>query len=273
MKQETPVAVALDQWWHTPSGYYLSAWEQAQFDAIVPNVFGYYALQLGMPQLDALAHNRMPHRWLGLTLMDDAAHLSASHTTHTGKQGIFVVDSTALPFQNDCLDLIVLPHTLELSSDAHATLREVARVLRPEGRLVIVGLNPLSLWTLKRLQTQFLSRFSRIWPRTSSEIQFQKFPNEGHFLSHWRLLDWLQLLDFEIEKLHLGIYQPAMSSAAWLERSEWMNRLGHRWWPMFGAVYLVVATKKVHGMRLLGPAWRNSLPTKTVAPSASWMKP
>ena len=33
-------------------------------DAAVGNAFGFHALQLGMPELDALATNRMPHRWL-----------------------------------------------------------------------------------------------------------------------------------------------------------------------------------------------------------------
>ncbi len=32
-----------------------------------------------------------------------------------------------------------MPHTLELAADPHRTLAEVARVLRPEGKVVVLG--------------------------------------------------------------------------------------------------------------------------------------
>ena len=54
--------------------------------------------------------------------------------------------STRLPFDASSLDLVVLPHALELARDPHLALREVERVLVPEGRVVIVGFNPASLW-------------------------------------------------------------------------------------------------------------------------------
>jgi ubiquinone/menaquinone biosynthesis C-methylase UbiE len=60
------------------------------------------------------------------------------------------LDFDALPFDSASLDLVVLPHTLELASDPHQTLREVERVLVPEGRVVIVGFNPASLWGLRQ---------------------------------------------------------------------------------------------------------------------------
>ena len=37
-----------------------------------------------------------------------------------------------------------------------------------------------------------------------------------------------------------------------------MDGLGGRWWPIFGAVYFMVAVKRVRGMRLIGPAWKKS---------------
>ena len=47
-----------------------------------------------------------------------------------------------------------------------------------------------------------------------------------------------------------------MSSEKWLERTAGVDSIGARWWPIFGAVYFVVAVKRVHSMRLLGPAWK-----------------
>jgi hypothetical protein len=67
----------LHEWFQTPPGRYLLEWERAQFDRAVADIFGYHALQLGMPDLDALGSNRMPHRWLAL----DAAGFAASGGT------------------------------------------------------------------------------------------------------------------------------------------------------------------------------------------------
>ena len=103
-------------------------WEQAQLDRVVADLFGFHALQMGMPQLEGLRANRMPHRWVG---SDDAV---------AGRTDL-VLDPTALPFPDQSLDLVVLPHTLELSQDPHATLREVYRVLVPEGKVVVCGFN------------------------------------------------------------------------------------------------------------------------------------
>jgi len=56
--------IQLPQWLKTPAGEYLLAWEQRHLDQAVADVFGFHALQLGLPEVDALAANRMPHRWL-----------------------------------------------------------------------------------------------------------------------------------------------------------------------------------------------------------------
>jgi hypothetical protein len=33
-----------------------------------------------------------------------------------------------------------------------------------------------------------------------------------------------------------------------------LEKMGNRWWPIFGAVFLVSAIKRQQGMRLIGPA-------------------
>ena len=147
----------------------------------------------------------------------------------------------------------MLPHTLELSDDAHATLREVERVLVPEGRLVISGLNPASLWGMRQRRAHFYQRFGR------GDLFL---PEAGDFIGYWRLRDWLRLLSFEVESARFGCYRPALETSQWLARFEWMDKAGKRWWPIFGAVYFLVAVKRVRGMRLLEPAWK---PRKAVA--------
>ena len=107
--------IGLRQWFETPPGRYLLDWERARFDELVADVFGYHALQLGLPELDTLRANRMPHKWQAI----------AAPPPDDGRAA-FATDFSALPFAENSLDLVTLPHTLEMHVDPHATLREVA---------------------------------------------------------------------------------------------------------------------------------------------------
>ena len=232
-------------WLATPPGAYLLEWEQRHLDEAVADVFGFHALQLGLPQLEALRGNRMPHRWLAI----DAARRSDGlevPKVPTERAATLNCDFDALPFDSQSLDLVVLPHALELARDPHLTLREVERVLMPEGRVVIIGFNPNSLWGMRQ-QTGLARR------RLGMGLGKSMFlPREGEVISYRRLRDWLRLLSFEVETGQFGCYRPPVRSEAWLSRFGWMESAGARWWPVFGAVYALTAVKRVRGMRLVG---------------------
>lgn len=234
--------IGLHDWFQTPAGRYLLRWEDAQLESAVADIFGYHALQLGVPQLHGLRANRMPHQWLGMPSPEAVPGITAPSTA-------LVADYAALPFSACSLDLVVLPHTLELSADPHTTLREVERVLVPEGRVVICGLNPVSLWGLRQRRAHALRRLG-------GGALF--LPDCGEFIGYWRLRDWLRLLGFEVEVGRFGCYRPAVRSEAWLDRWAWMDSAGPRWWPIMGAAYFLVAVKRVRGMRVLGPAWKTA---------------
>lgn len=238
--------IDLQDWLETPPGRYLLDWEQAQVGGAVADIFGYHALQLGLPALAGLQHNRMPHRWLATQRMP----ASSSDGTQREIPLALVADFSALPFPSASLDLVVLPHTLEWG-DAHATLREVERVLVAEGRVVISGFNPVSLWAFRLARQRAVRMFG-----------LGRFMGQGYlpipdaFLGIWRLRDWLRLLGFEVELVRYGCHAPAVDRAVWLQRFAWLDRLGARWWPVLGAAYVLVAVKKVRGTRLLGAAWK-----------------
>ena len=227
--------IGMHGWFQTPPGRYLLEWEREQLDQAVSDIFGFHALQLGLTEIDALSSNRMPHRWLG-------HQFPSQHAS-------FLTDFSALPFPAGSLDLVVLPHSLELARDPHTTLREVERVLVPEGRVVICGLNPASLWGLRQ-------RRAHLYHRMGFGHLF--LPEAGEFIGHWRLRDWLRLLGFEVETLRFGCYRPSLSSEKWLQRFSWMDATGRRLWPILGAAYFIVAVKRVRGMTLLSPGWKPS---------------
>jgi SAM-dependent methyltransferase len=225
----------LADWFATPKGEYVLRWEQTQFDSAVEDVFGFNSVQIGLPGHDFLRQNRIPLRTrVGL---DPASDL--------------IADSGALPLATGSVDLALLPHVLEFNPHPHRILREAARVLMPDGQIVISGFNPLSLWGLKR--TLGLGR--------------DEFPWCGRFIGLLRLKDWLQLLGFELNGGRFGCYAPPFSQAKWLRRSAFMEKAGDRWWPIAGGVYVVRAVKRTVGMRLVMPSWRTqSAPGKALSP-------
>ncbi len=229
----------MSRWLTSPMGSYVLQWEQFCLGQAVVDTFGYHALQLGLPELEGLRENRMPHRWVALRSKDAARAASC----------VLQCDFDALPFPSQSLDLIVLPHALELSNDPHLTLSEVERVLVPEGRLMILGFNPHSLWGWEdRLRHAF----------KSSPADGARLPPMQGALAYRRVRDWLRLLSFEVEDARFGCWRPAVSSSQWLDRMRWWDRMGERWWPVLGGVYFITAVKRVRGMRLVGLARRQA---------------
>ncbi len=240
-----PAADALAAWLATPAGRYLLAWEQQQFDAQVADIFGFHAIQLGMPLLDALRANRMPLRVRTSQRLEPDAPADQAMVLASGEE---------LPFASRSIDLLVLPHSLEWSAEPHQLLREAERVLVPEGKLVLTCFNPFSIWGVRQQAGSWLRR--------------PMMPDAPQLLSLPRVKDWLALLDLEVEGGTFGCYRPPAGDR-WLERTAFMEKAGDRWWPVLGAVYLLVAVKRVRGMRLIGPAWKTRTQrAAAIAPAA-----
>lgn len=214
----------LAAWLQTPLGGYLLDWERAVLERMLADLFGYNAVQIGLPDLDLLVANRMPFRFV---------------CAHAGP-AVVLANEFELPFASASIDLVLMPHVLEFSTDPHRVLREVERVLVPEGSVVLSGLNPLSLWGLRRLA----ARGEGVMPW------------RGQYRSAMGIKDWLKLLGFEVLEVASGCHVPPLASERWLDRLRGMDRLGARWWPVLGGAYLVHGVKRVQGMRLITPQWR-----------------
>lgn len=221
------------QWFETPLGRYLMAREHEYFDGAVADIFGYNALQLGLAECDLLHANRIPLRL---------------RVNATGPVQIRA-DYHDLPLAGNTIDLVLLPHVLEFSEHPHQIVREVARVLRPEGHVVISCFNPWSLWGFRRM------------------FDFRgRYPWRGRFINLPRLKDWLTLLGLEITAGRMACYAPPCAQQKWLDRFGFMERAGDRWWPIAGGVYFLQAVKRVRGLRLIMPKWSDRLaPEKRLA--------
>jgi SAM-dependent methyltransferase len=227
----------LSKWFAGPQGGYLLAREQERIDAVVADVFGYNALQIGLPAHDLLRANRIAHRF----------------TCDRDTGGAVQADPVELPFATSSLDLVMLPHVLEFSRNPHHILREVERVLVPEGSVVITAFNPFSLYGIRRMCSR--GRGNHPWC--------------GHYFSVPRLRDWLTLLGFETPGADFGCFAPPAGSARWQKRWQFLERTGPRLWPVCGGFFLLHGIKRVQGMRLIAPKWRGTKASaKGLAPIA-----
>jgi SAM-dependent methyltransferase len=240
----------LGAWLELPAGGYIREWEQSHFNQLTADIFGFNAVQLGMPQINALAASRMPNRWL--TMSEFPAEPQADKPMPV----VVVHDFTELPFHSQSIDLVVLPHVLEFADEPHQILREVERVLIPEGRVIVCGFNRASLWGARQATGRVAGTYY--------------LPRSGQFISVPRMKDWLKLLNMEVNGGHFGCYAPPFSTEKWLRRFSFMENAGQRWWPYFGAVYMIQAIKRVKGMHLIGPAWKkNKMPQGHAVPVAN----
>ena len=228
-------AVQLMQWQHTVAGRHARAWIHRQVNTLVGNTFGYHAIQIGLPHWDLLRANRIANKFC----------TTETQSLDIVRKGVVICVPEQLPFESESVDLMVLPHTLECSQLPHQILREVERVLRPEGKAVFAGLNPYSLWGIR----------DRV-PGLEAHLPV----SPAHYVSQTRLEDWLELLSFDVTQTHQGAYMPYCQSRQWLRRWAFMDTLALRGWPLQGAVYVVEAIKRVNAAKLVGLEWKKAPP-------------
>jgi SAM-dependent methyltransferase len=231
-------------WFDSPLGRSLQAIETHQLRSILPTLHGAVAVQLGaLGRLDMLESSSAVTRVV-LDLL--------SHNHVTGVHGL----PETLPFGTRSVDIALLPHTLDYADDPHQVLREVDRVLAPEGHIVILGFNPLSSWGLARL---FAKRADRV-------------PWCGNFFRLARIKDWLALLEYEFTAGRMLYYRPPLQNENVMDRLYFLDKVGDRWWPMMAAVYTLVAKKRVFGVTPLQERWRATPVLRPGLPVASNMQ-
>jgi len=212
-------------WFETTLGQRLLSREQAIYDRAVGDVFGFYAVQVGSPQINCLQQSRIPNL------------IATGNTT-----GDVHCESSYLPFAESSIDLLCMPHVLEFSDNPHQTLREAARVLVPEGYVILTGFNAMSFWGLNKRM-----------------IKAHRYPWHGQFFSLSRIKDWLALLGLEFVEAQFLSHEVPINNEKWLKRLSFIEKMGSKWWPMMGGQYVIVAKKRVVNITLLKPKWKRSL--------------
>ncbi|MBF0256041.1 MAG: methyltransferase domain-containing protein [Gammaproteobacteria bacterium] len=218
---------AIDGFWRdSAAGRDLCRLETEALEGLQDRLYGQFMLQVG-----CLGQGCPPPRFRGLRQQFILSAGAASGCSLLGEMARW-------PIASSSVNAVYLPHVLEFVADPHGLLREADRSLIPDGRLLISLFNPFSQFGIRRL-------FGG------------SYPWSGHFISPGRLNDWLRLLGFELEQvIHLG-QRPPLQRQMLYNRFALMDRLGQRFWPGFGGVYMVLAVKREVPMTLLRPSWKN----------------
>jgi len=230
-QSEQELASHLQEWFGQYPGQGFLEQETDCLNELLPKLFGYYLVQLGMAGSFDLA---LEECLIGSCLV--LAANSSSDQVRIDAQ----VELSQLPITTDSVDAVLLPHSLDFSSDPHQLLREVERIMIPEGRIIISGFNPWSLFGLYKLLLQ----------------RKGKIPWCAQFISVRRLQDWLRLLGFRVEIVKPVMFRPPLQNKAMMNRLQFLEHMGSKYWPFFSAGYVVQAVKRVSPLTPVLPAWR-----------------
>jgi SAM-dependent methyltransferase len=251
-------------WLNTLTGRNLLREEVRQVRRALDSIFGDQFVQIG--------------GWGDATLFRRLARTRrAAVVTEAPIPGTDAVSApNALAIAADSIDAVLLPHTLELANDPHAVLREVDRILRPDGNLVVLGFNPWGWWGLRHVASR------RAFP-----------PSAERMISDGRLCDWLRLLDFKVHQSAFYYFVPPLLrgaaprharlsradeasglTAARAESTGRVQAVGSvrttsgatrglamlRRVPAFAGCYILVARKQTYIVTPIRPAWRRRTP-------------
>jgi SAM-dependent methyltransferase len=227
------------QWLQSSQGKEVLRAEKDAIQPVLEKLFGYHILQLGLSEEHSLIENSpVGHKII----------FSPAYRIGLKKP---VASNEELPLLNNSVDVVLLHHALDFTSDNHRLLREATRVLRPGGHMLIVGFNPYSFWG-------FWKNFKRK----------KNMPWRGRFISKRRLIDWLKLLDLHIDSVSYGLHFLPLKFSSLLRRAQSHEKFGNSVHSPFGGVYYIHCIKQVAPLTPELPRWRPLRRRASVMPAA-----
>ncbi len=212
----------LEQWFYSERGSKLLSCQQRLIDDALSRCFGYHLLQLSVDSRIKLF---------------DECRVQRKYRVHPFADNVSINGNfEQLPFAGESLDVVILHHVQEFAVDPHQMLREIQRVIIPQGHLIVLGFNP--------------------WSTIGAYSQLARWlPNSmwhNHQISCRRMKDWLSLLGFETEQVQYGFHSPQIMESS--NNPIIDNFL--KGWPL-GSFYLISAVKHVASITPVKPKWKD----------------
>ena len=232
--------IKLHNWYRKPLGKLFAKAEAATLASLLPALFGYHILAVGVPS--------------GLNMLSASPISRQYHLDCMQSGGGALVDLAAnpacLPVASDSIDVVVACHVLEFSVEPQLILKEIDRILIPEGHVIILGFNPWSLWGLWVL-----------W-----RLRKDDYIRRMGLSAIYRLRAQLSLLGYDIVAARSYCHRPPLNNSELLDKLLFMERLGAKGWSLGGGGYALLAKKRVSTLTPVKPHWwlRRRMPTESV---------
>lgn len=227
---EHPNAIqkGLEQWFQCALGRSLLANQRLAIEKAMRQCFGFHQAEIGISHRIPVGNaSNLGHKFYVLPNWQSDL-----------PENCVISGSDEIGIDHDVADLVIMHHTLDYSAEPHQALREASRILKPSGKLIVVGFNPISTWGLRR----------RLWRSTQA-------PWNGNFISGNRVEDWLTLLDFKVKGLRYHFYTLPFNRMHLIDRFNGLENILNSKVPL-GAYYVVLAQKQVGARISVKPAWR-----------------
>lgn len=157
----------------SPQAFYSSAPVQSLFArelaALAPILSGIYGNCGMFLRAHAAASSALPAHLLGTIV-----HMARSEHEF---DGAVRCDPTQLPFASESFKLLIAQHVFEHVEKADECAAELARMLVPEGVMLILGFNPIGLWrpwlmrNAPRTNSRLYLRSAHVWQQMLAREQ------------------------------------------------------------------------------------------------------
>lgn len=229
MSIKDDVMVECEQWYKSFAGQQALLMLDEHIAEYLAKIFGYYVLDMGVlsGRKEFLRDSRISTAFsLGLDRNKNEIVARVEH----------------LPISADNVDLVIASHVLECSQNPHQVLREIDRVLVPEGHCILIGFNPYALMGAKRLLSPLRKKDKAYKTRSASHVR-----------------DWFSLLGFETLDVNYIGFRPTVKNEQLFASCAWMDKWGQRIWPFLGSLYIIHAKKKVVSLRPHKKVWKSPI--------------
>ncbi len=257
MSDKTEIFDYCSSWYKTLAGKTALDQLDEHCADLMSEMFGYYAIETGFlsGKHDLLASSRIA---AGFSLVNKGnENLTQNVAKNTAKNtaknviennDISVISSVEqLPVATDNIDLVVASHVLESSEDPHQVLREIDRVLVPEGHCILIGFNPFAI---SRLAPQ-VSKLARRGYKSKQSVKEMYKLRSAH-----RVRDWFSLLGFEVVDVHYMGFRPNVKNPKLFNSFNWLDKAGEYIGPALGKLYVFHVKKQVIAMRPYKKVWK-----------------
>jgi SAM-dependent methyltransferase len=219
------------RWDNSPLAEYIRQKELILLEQHIPNLFGYNIVQIEKGYgINGLNYSRISNKIL----------IQESRSVLTEEKHYLVISKSSItPIATDSIDVVILPHTLEYEADPHHLLREVDRILIPEGHLIILGHDPLSMWGFRKLF------------RCSNKC----YPWSNRFYTKRRIEDWMGLLGFDVKHIEPYLFFPPIQKLvnfAWVKK---FDSVCKTYLPFTNGANLYITQKRVSTLTPVKSRW------------------